>query len=115
MTDLGAVRPNPVPAGATANAAPAGPGGGTGLLGHLAATARRSETPCGDGSVVWHGWGAGGVVVLLHGTSGSWRRWVRNISALARDHRVLAPDIPGLGESADAAAARAGRSRRHPG
>ncbi|MEZ5741517.1 MAG: alpha/beta hydrolase [Burkholderiaceae bacterium] len=34
--------------------------------------ARRFETPCGDGSVVWHTWGDGEPVVLLHGGSGSW-------------------------------------------
>jgi pimeloyl-ACP methyl ester carboxylesterase len=66
----------------------------------LAREAARHETPCGDGHVVWRAWGEGPALVLLHGGSGSWRHWLRNIEALARTHRVLAPDIPGLGESA---------------
>ena len=69
----------------------------------LTAAATRHETPCGDGRMIWHGWGAADapVLVLLHGGAGSWRHWVRNIADLARDHRVLAADAPGLGESAD--------------
>jgi 2-hydroxy-6-oxonona-2,4-dienedioate hydrolase len=73
--------------------------------------ARRFETPCGDGVLVWHRWGpVGGVsmggagvapVVLLHGGSGSWTHWLRNIAALAEaGHAVLVPDLPGFGESA---------------
>jgi len=63
-------------------------------------SATRHETPCGDGHVVWRSWGEGMPLVLLHGGSGSWRHWLRNIAALARHYRVLAADIPGLGESA---------------
>ncbi len=66
----------------------------------IARAATRHETPCGDGHVVWRGWGEGPPLVLLHGGSGSWRHWLRNIEAFARHHRVLAPDMPGLGESA---------------
>jgi pimeloyl-ACP methyl ester carboxylesterase len=62
------------------------------------ATLRR--TPCGEGETVWRLWGEGMPLVLLHGGSGSWRHWLRNIPALARRYAVLAPDIPGLGESA---------------
>ena len=51
---------------------------------------------------VWHVWGAsdGPAVVLLHGGSGSWTHWVRNIAPL-RDAgwRVLVPDLPGFGDS----------------
>ena len=76
-----------------------------GLLGAqieaLRATARRMQTPCGEGSTVWHLWGAGSPVVLLHGGSGSWTHWVRNIGALvAAGHEVLVPDLPGFGDSA---------------
>jgi pimeloyl-ACP methyl ester carboxylesterase len=54
----------------------------------------------GAGHLVWHAWGDGDPVVLLHGGAGSWRHWVRNIPALVQDgRRVLAPDLPGLGES----------------
>jgi 2-hydroxy-6-oxonona-2,4-dienedioate hydrolase len=71
------------------------------LVQQLLATATRLETPCGDGSVVWHRWGSGTPVVLLHGGSGSWTHWVRNIAALAAAGRqVLVPDLPGFGDSA---------------
>ncbi len=65
--------------------------------------ARRSETLCGDGALVWHDWGplAGPPVLLLHGGAGSWTHWVRNIQPLVdAGHRVLVPDLPGFGESA---------------
>ncbi|UFN48440.1 alpha/beta fold hydrolase [Roseomonas sp. OT10] len=61
---------------------------------------RRRETPCGAGTMVWHLWGEGPPIVLLHGGAGSWRHWVRNIPALSRSRTVLAADLPGLGESA---------------
>jgi pimeloyl-ACP methyl ester carboxylesterase len=50
--------------------------------------------------MVWRQWGAGTPVVLLHGGYGAWTHWLRNIGALASRHRVIAPDMPGLGESA---------------
>jgi len=65
--------------------------------------ARRYETPCGDGRMVWHLWDESGgtapVVVLFHGGAGSWRHWIRTIPALVPTYRVLVPDLPGLGES----------------
>jgi len=67
----------------------------------LDATARRSESACGDGSMVWRSWGDGPALVLLHGGAGSWQHWVRTVPAFSATHRVLAPDLPGLGESAD--------------
>jgi pimeloyl-ACP methyl ester carboxylesterase len=70
------------------------------LLARIDAAARRIETPCGDGTMVWRVWGEGPPLVLLHGGSGSWRHWVRNVEALARDRQVICPDLPGLGESA---------------
>ena len=68
-------------------------------------TATRLTTPCGDGSLVWHAWGTPHSslppVVLLHGGSGSWTHWVRNVRALAASGRyVLAADLPGFGDSA---------------
>jgi pimeloyl-ACP methyl ester carboxylesterase len=67
----------------------------------LQARARRAETPCGDGALVWNIWGEGRPVVLLHGGSGSWTHWLRNIDALvASGRQVLVPDMPGFGESA---------------
>lgn len=47
----------------------------------------------------WREFGAGAPLVLLHGGHGSWMHWIRNIDALSASHRVLAPDLPGYGES----------------
>jgi 2-hydroxy-6-oxonona-2,4-dienedioate hydrolase len=66
----------------------------------VAAEAQRIETPCGDGGMVWRVWGAGPPLVLLHGGYGSWTHWIRNVLVLARRFTVIAPDLPGLGESA---------------
>jgi 2-hydroxy-6-oxonona-2,4-dienedioate hydrolase len=56
-----------------------------------------------DGALtVWHAWGQvqHPAVVLLHGGSGSWTHWVRNIAPLvAAGWRVLVPDLPGFGDS----------------
>lgn len=65
----------------------------------LAARGLRAETHCGAGSLVWRAWGAGRPIVLLHGGSGSWRHWLRNIPAFDGDRLVLCPDLPGLGDS----------------
>lgn len=63
--------------------------------------ARRVETPCGAGAMVWHVWGEGPPVVLIHGGSGSWSHWVRSIGPLAASGRsVYVPDLPGCGDSA---------------
>jgi 2-hydroxy-6-oxonona-2,4-dienedioate hydrolase len=77
------------------------------VLGHLSAEAA-SVLQAGQkltlpGSMVWHAWGPaeGPVVVLLHGGSGSWMHWIRNIEPLVSEgHRVLAVDLPGFGDSA---------------
>ena len=66
----------------------------------VAAEAERVETPCGDGSMVWRLWGNGPPLVLFHGGYGSWMHWIRNVLVLARRFTVIAPDLPGLGESA---------------
>jgi pimeloyl-ACP methyl ester carboxylesterase len=70
----------------------------------ISALERASErriTPNGDGGeIVWRLWGRGEPLVLLHGGTGSWLHWVRNIEPLARDFRLIVPDIPGSGESA---------------
>ena len=62
--------------------------------------ARRCETPCGDGTLVWRAWGTGAPLLLLHGAQGSWAHWIRNIDYLAGFRQVWAPDLPGFGESA---------------
>ncbi len=66
----------------------------------IAATGQLHRTPCGEGEMVWRSFGSGPVLVLLHGGAGSWMHWLRAIPALSRQHRLLVPDLPGLGESA---------------
>jgi len=78
-------------------------------VGSLDKAARRHEVRCGDTVMVWRSWGNGGIgadrgtappVVMLHGGSGSWTHWVRNIAALvAAGRMVWVPDLPGFGES----------------
>jgi pimeloyl-ACP methyl ester carboxylesterase len=70
------------------------------LVEGIAAEAERLETPCGGGMMVWRRWGSGPPLVLLHGGYGSWTHWVRNVLPLSRRFAVIAPDLPGLGESA---------------
>jgi pimeloyl-ACP methyl ester carboxylesterase len=71
------------------------------ILENLDHTARRWDTPAGDGTMAWRGWGSDGPsVLLMHGGAGSWRHWTRNIGVLSRDHTVVAPDLPALGDSA---------------
>ena len=63
---------------------------------------QRHETQLHGARMVWHAWGLvqHPALVLLHGGSGSWTHWVRNVATL-RDAgwRVLAPDLPGFGDS----------------
>jgi pimeloyl-ACP methyl ester carboxylesterase len=64
--------------------------------------ATRLHTICNGSRTVWHAWGQPSqpAVVLLHGGSGSWTHWVRNIAPLdAAGWRVLVPDLPGFGDS----------------
>ena len=70
------------------------------IVGAFDARARRFETPCGDGVMVWRVWGNGEPLVLGHGAQGAWSHWIRNIDALAATRMVIAPDLPGYGESA---------------
>lgn len=62
--------------------------------------ARRFETPCGEGSLIWRAWGSGPPVLLFHGGHGAWSHWIRNIDAIAGGRTVLAPDLPAFGDSA---------------
>jgi pimeloyl-ACP methyl ester carboxylesterase len=43
--------------------------------------------------------GEGEPVVLVHGIAGCWRNWLENIPYLARNYRVIVPDLPGFGDS----------------
>ena len=78
------------------------------LIARLQAQATRHTTPLSDssdeGETVWHCWGAPQAdqppLVLLHGGSGSWTHWVRNIDELvAAGRQVWIPDLPGFGDS----------------
>jgi pimeloyl-ACP methyl ester carboxylesterase len=67
----------------------------------IESSATRVETPCGDGRLVWHLWGSGSPLMLLHGGSGSWTHWIRNIERFAAaGYQVIVPDLPGSGDSA---------------
>ena len=63
--------------------------------------AQRIEVPTPSGIQVWHVWNvsAGNPMVLLHGGSGSWNHWVRNVLPLSKTRAVWALDTPGLGDS----------------
>ncbi len=69
------------------------------IVAEIQGRAQRHETPCGEGSIVWHRWGSGSPLVLAHGAGGSWSHWIRNIDALAQRHSVWALDLPGYGDS----------------
>jgi len=45
--------------------------------------------------------GSGPTLLLLHGGTGSWTHWVRNIEPLSRRFSLVIPDLPGMGESID--------------
>jgi pimeloyl-ACP methyl ester carboxylesterase len=70
------------------------------IVAEFESRARRFETPCGDGFLVWHAWGSGPPLVLAHGSHGAWSHWIRNIDALSAERTIWAPDLPGYGSSA---------------
>lgn len=43
--------------------------------------------------------GEGPVVLFVHGLGAMWQSWLENLPELARDHRVIALDLPGFGRS----------------
>ncbi|QWE00959.1 alpha/beta hydrolase [Polynucleobacter sp. JS-Mosq-20-D10] len=50
--------------------------------------------------IIWRVWGQGSPLVLLHGGSGSWNHWCRNIKTLiGLQRQVWIPDIPCFGDS----------------
>ncbi|MEL0110433.1 MAG: alpha/beta hydrolase [Rickettsiales bacterium] len=75
------------------------------LLDSLLSRCRERQTPCGDGALMWRVWGeetsGRPPLVLLHGGFGAWNHWVRTIPSLEGDFRVIAPDLPGCGDSAN--------------
>jgi pimeloyl-ACP methyl ester carboxylesterase len=43
--------------------------------------------------------GDGPALLFIHGLGGAWQNWLRNIPAFMDDYRVIAPDLPGFGDS----------------
>jgi pimeloyl-ACP methyl ester carboxylesterase len=43
--------------------------------------------------------GSGPPVVFIHGLAGSWQNWLEQLPVFAREHRVVAFDLPGFGAS----------------
>jgi pimeloyl-ACP methyl ester carboxylesterase len=64
------------------------------------ARARRVETPCGEGTMVWRIWGEGDPLVVSHGAQGAWSHWIANIDRLSATRMLIAVDLPGHGDSA---------------
>ena len=73
------------------------------IIAALERASTRRTTPNGVGEVVWRIWGKGPPLVLLHGGTGSWMHWARNIDDLSGDFMLLVPDLPGSGESGNPA------------
>jgi pimeloyl-ACP methyl ester carboxylesterase len=42
---------------------------------------------------------SGKALLLVHGLSGAWQNWLENIPHFAQEHRVVALDLPGFGQS----------------
>ncbi len=89
-------------------------------ISRLEALSQRIVQPYAWGHAVWHVWDAGQAaeqglegqvagsttsntskqpLVLLHGGSGSWTHWLRNVEHLAKYRTIWALDIPGFGDS----------------
>lgn len=47
----------------------------------------------------WRLGDSGPTLILLHGLGASAEIWIHNIDALAKNHRVFVPDLPGFGKS----------------
>jgi 2-hydroxy-6-oxonona-2,4-dienedioate hydrolase len=70
------------------------------IVDELDSRARRVTTSVPGGAMVWRTWEQGPPLLLLHGASGSWTHWIRNIAPLAERFSVIVPDMPGFGDSA---------------
>jgi abhydrolase domain-containing protein 6 len=65
----------------------------------LLARAETHAVQVGDHRVVYVESGRGPLVVLLHGFTGAKENWLPLMRRLHATHRVIAPDLPGWGES----------------
>ncbi len=70
-----------------------------GIVDAIMADAEELRTPCGEGDLVWHRWGKGRPLVLVHGGSGSWTHWIKQVVGLKDQFEIFAVDIAGLGKS----------------
>ena len=75
------------------------------ILRAVLARSREMPSPCPGGRMMWREWGAQHQdrppLILLHGGSGAWNHWVRNIPYLEQDYRLIVADLPGCGDSDD--------------
>ena len=74
------------------------------IVASIRAKARILQTPCLNGTVLWHQWPGPSIhppLVLIHGGWGSWTHWIKSIIALSKTRTVYAVDIPGMGGSGD--------------
>jgi len=69
------------------------------ITAEIASDAEVHKTPCGDGDLVWRRWGKGQPIVFVHGGSGSWTHWIKQIPVFKKDYEVWTVDMPGLGDS----------------
>ncbi len=74
----------------------------------LESESEKFEIPFSEGMLVFRRWSCPGpdceAVLLVHGGSGSWSHWYRNIEYLRQRFDVFAVDLPGLGDSSALAA-----------
>ena len=68
-------------------------------LSRIEGAGRREVTGVEGGRLVWRVWGAGPPLLLLHGGTGAWSHWIRNVEPLSALYTVIVVDIPGHGES----------------
>jgi len=64
-------------------------------------SAQRIELQVEEALQVWHQFGDStkAPLVLLHGGSGSWTHWIRNVLPLSKERCIYAVDLPGMGDS----------------
>ena len=60
---------------------------------------RQCDVDGGRVNYVEMGPASGAALVLVHGLAGAWQNWLENIPHFAREHRVIALDLPGFGQS----------------
>ncbi len=72
-----------------------------GVIARIESFSEKRFSQNGSGKMVWHVWGKGRPLVLLHGGFGSWLHWIRNIPEWMGRFSVYVPTMPGFGDSDD--------------